>query len=185
MPDTVTEEWTIELSDNVIRTNPYLHVIPRYKTTVDPVALFEEIERPLSQSFSLKFPLLENQYDCDFPLESLQNRLQENTAEVKYGIMNISKNNTNDGQELWISIDITSTIKEDYDHALTLLNSTIISAIKDHTCSGNTRHISSSQTDTCDSSSQSSASFGPLSIRWIIIGASIVLTSLFHEDQFL
>ncbi|XP_076089985.1 uncharacterized protein LOC143062017 [Mytilus galloprovincialis] len=180
-PDTIKEEWTIELSENIIKTNPYLHVIPRSKTTIDPVKVFNEIETHFAHTFSLTFPLSQLQFDCVFTKESLQNYLQGTTAEIKFEIIKIIKSYIEQDQELNITIDIKATNKDEYDRGLTLLNNTIKSAIESQTCSAVTGNLplQSGKSESTNESSSSSVSIEGIIIIVCVIGVLQLLTLVF------
>ncbi|XP_052092455.1 uncharacterized protein LOC127728916 [Mytilus californianus] len=178
-PDTTTEEWTMELSENVIMTSPYLHVIPRSRTAVDIESIMKEVETPLFQTFSLAFQLKEPQYDCAFTGGSLKIDLQESAAEFRFNILNITKHPTNEGQELILTIEIKSLNENDLDRGLMALNSTIRSAISNRACSGQNSTI---QTDALEKTTDSASSTMPNT--WIVasicfIGVLQVITLLF------
>ncbi|CAC5363224.1 unnamed protein product [Mytilus coruscus] len=169
-PDTTTEEWTMELSENVIMTSPYLHVIPRSRTAVDIESIMKDFETPLFQTFSLAFQLKEPQYDCAFTGGSLKIDLQESAAEFKFNIVNISKHPTNEGQELILTIEIKSLNENDLDRGLMALNSTIRSAISNHACFGQNSTI---QTVALEKTTDSAASSMPNT--WIVASICFIV----------
>lgn len=178
-PDTTTEEWTMELSENVIMTSPYLHVIPRSRTAVDIESLMKEVETPLFQTFSLAFQLMEPQYNCTFTGESLKIDLQEDAAEFKFNIVNVSKLPTKEGQELILTIEIKSLNEDELHRGLIALNSSIRSEISNRVCSV---QYSTIQTDALEKTTDAAASTTPNT--WIIvsicfIGVLQVITLLF------
>lgn len=131
--DAVSETWTMEPSENVLKTRPYLHVVAMSKP-IDPVTLFKDIQTELSTTISLTYQLLEHQYDCVFTIESMKINIQD--SELQFNIINITKISTKDGQGLTLTIDITSSNKTDLNRGIMSLNSTFKVALKSTVCSG-------------------------------------------------
>ncbi|CAG2200097.1 unnamed protein product [Mytilus edulis] len=178
-PDTITEEWTMELSENVIMTSPYLHVIPRSRTAIDIESLMKEVETPLFQTVSLAFQLMEPQYNCAFTGESLKIDLQEDAAEFKFNIVNVTKLPNKEGQELILTIEIKSLNEDELDRGLMALNSSIRSVIGNRVCSV---QYSTIQTDAFEKTTDAATS--TTLNTWIVvsicfIGVLQVITLLF------
>ncbi|CAC5408189.1 unnamed protein product [Mytilus coruscus] len=161
----VSETWTMEPSENVLKIRPYLHVVAMSKSK-DPVTLFKDIQTQLSKTFSLTYQLKESQYDCAFNIESMKINIPD--SELLFNIINITKISTKDGQDLTITIDITSLNKNDLNRGIMSLNSTIKTAIKNTVCSG---QQFSFQTGSPAKTNDSSSFF--TSNVWIIISICI------------
>ncbi|CAC5394580.1 unnamed protein product [Mytilus coruscus] len=163
--DAVSETWTMEPSENVLKIRPYLHVVAMSKP-IDPVTLFKDIRTQLSKTISLTYQLLEPQYDCAFTIESMKINIQD--SELQFNIINITKISTNDGQDLTMTIDITSLNKNDLNRGIMSLNSTFKAAIKNTVCSG---QQFSFHTGTPDKTNDSSSFL--TSNAWIIFSICI------------
>lgn len=62
--DAVSETWTMELSENVLKTRPYLHVVAMSKP-IGPVTLCKDIQTQLSKTISLTFKLFSVKNDTN------------------------------------------------------------------------------------------------------------------------
>lgn len=165
--DTVSEQWTMELSENVIKTSPYLHVVPISKSAIDPVTLFKDIETQFNKTYSMRFQLSEPQYDCEFSSESITKYVHE--SDLLFHIINISKLSTEESHDLIITIYIKSLNRHAFDRGMMSLNSTIELAIKNHECSSQQLSLTSDPPGKTSEASSSSNSN-----MWIIISISFI-----------
>ncbi|VDI70772.1 Hypothetical predicted protein [Mytilus galloprovincialis] len=181
--NTSKQEWKITLSENLIQKSPYLKVIPRSSNTIDPVELFKRTELPVTGSFSITVPLLESQFDCNFTAESLQSYLEKaiSVSELKFENLKLTRRSHNNGEEVFISVNLIGINRIEYDQGFMSLNSTMKSAIRSMTCStdtGQTLPLQSGSSKITSQSSSSSTSTGTI-VGFTIIGLLLFTILLF------